>query len=683
MKPSHPPHPVPKSTLLAPVAASSTTGFSGWVARGGHSEDAAHGHDHARPWFQVLWLTGVDYFSTLGYQPGIALLAAGGLSPLATLVLVAVTLFGALPVYSEVARRSYSGQGSIAMLERLIPGWWGKVFVLIMLGFAVTDFVITMTLSAADATAHIMENPYLEPYTHGMAIPITLLLLLGLAMVFLRGFSEAIGLAMATAIPYMILSLVVAGRALMEVLSRPESVGAWRADLSLHGSLPTLLLAAGLTFPKLALGLSGFETGVSVMPQVRGNPPDPSHSPGPPLQRIAATRHLLTAAALMMSFMLLLSSFVTTLLIPESAYREGGEASGRALAWLAHKLLGHGFGTLYDLSTIVVLWFAGASAMAGLLNLIPRYLPRFGMAPRWVAFNRPLILVLFAIDVVVTLAFRADVNAQGGAYATGVLALILSASVAVALYLWREAGEKKRFPWRSLYFWGVAAVFAFTFVDNVLLRPDGVIIASLFIATILALSGLSRYLRSTEFRVETLEFADPESEELWSHLVGKKINLVPLEHYRAQQRRKKEREIRQHYAVKGPLAFLHVHLRDDRSDFSQTLKVSVRRWEDDYLVEVKGALAIANTIAYLSELLDPRSIFLGLTQRNPMSQALQYLLWGEGETGILVYQILIRYWAWTPEEDVRPLIFLMSEDQAVEGDRRRHGPSPEETGGEE
>ncbi len=343
-------------------------------------------HEKKHSWWQVMCLTGVDYFSTLGYQPAIAALAAGVISPLATLVLVAITLLGALPVYRRVAGESHRGEGSIAMLERLMPRWGGKLFVLVLLGFAATDFMITMTLSAADATAHLIQNPMAPGWLQGQNVPVTLFLLAMLGAVFLRGFKEAIGVAVLIVAVYLALNVVVLAVSVVEVFTHPVAVDNWWQAISTSHGNP--LLAVGfalLVFPKLALGLSGFETGVAVMPQIRGHAGDTEDHPA---GRIAGTRKLLTTAALIMSSFLIVSSFTTVVLIPEQEFQPGGEANGRALAFLAHEYLGVGFGTVYDISTIAILWFAGASAMAGLLNLVPRYLPRYGMAPEW-ATRRP------------------------------------------------------------------------------------------------------------------------------------------------------------------------------------------------------------------------------------------------------------------------------------------------------
>jgi hypothetical protein len=630
-----------------------------WLARGESVDDHA-GHEAAtHPWWKVIWLTGVDYFSTLGYQPGIALLAAGAVAPIATVILVLVTMLGALPVYSQVAGRSYAGQGSIAMLENLLEGWKGKLLVLVLLGFAMTDFVITMTLSAADAAKHAVENPFLNSVLGEHQILFTLVILAILAAVFLKGFNEAIGIAAAAALPYLALNLVVLGRGALEVITHPTLLADWRSALVAKGDVSLLIAGALLVFPKLALGLSGFETGVSVMPLINGGKQDRNYNPrsgDAPKGRVANTRKLLLTAAAIMSVMLILSSFVTALLVEPEAYKQGGKASGRAIAFLAHRYLGSAFGTIYDISTILILGLAGASAMAGLLHLIPRYLPRFGMAPRWAALSRPLVLVLFAIDVIITLIFKADVEAQSGAYATGVLVLILSAAFAATLALWRE----KR---RGLAFYTgfLCLVFAFTLADNCLGRPDGLIIGSIFTLLLILVCALSRSIRAVELRIPEGFFADVESWRLGPELRGKKVHMVPLKNSSAEFRRIKKAEIVRHYQVRGPFLFLHVNLLDNRSEFSAPLEVALRKEGDDYVGEIYGAVAIANPIAFVSEAIDPISIFLGLTRRELMTQAIRYLLFGEGETGLMVYTILYRYWDWTPEEDVRPLIFLMSD----------------------
>ena len=619
------------------------------------SVDPRYSRRHGtHPWYLVIWLTGVDYFSTLGYQPGIALLAAGALSPIATAVLVAVTLLCALPIYVQVAGRSHAGLGSIAMLENLLPGWWGKFMVLVLLGFATTDFVITMTLSASDAARHATENPYLRPSLGHANLAVTLVLLALLAAVFLKGFKEAIELATAVCIPYLLLNVVVLGRALYEVALHPMALPNWQQSLRAQGNWTQLALVAVILFPRLALGLSGFETGVSVMPLIDGAPGDQTEDR--PRGRIRNTRKLLATAALIMSVLLLISSFVSALLIPKEAYREGGPASGRAIAFLAHQYLGNVFGSVYDVSTILVLWFAGASAMAGLLHLVPRYLPRVGLAPEWVTYARPLVLLLFGFNVLITLFFRANVEAQGGAYATGVLVLMLSAALAATISLWKE-----RSYWLSIYCSGVALVFGYTTLANVVERTDGIIIAAFFIVFIVTVSGVSRYWRSKELRVGGHRFADPESERLWNALVHQKANMVPIRSLELRARTDRAAKLRKYYRVEGLLAFVHVTLLDNRSEFLSPLEITVRQEDSQYLVEASQAVATANAVAYLSELLHPAAIYIGLSRLNLMRQSFRYFLLGEGEIGLMVYTILVHLWEGTPWEDERPCIFLMSD----------------------
>ncbi len=631
-----------------------------WFSSGGRM-DEPEAVERGYGWYKVVCLTGVDYFSTLAYQPGIALIAAGLLAPTATLVLVAVTFVAALPVYSAVARRSFVGQGSIAMLENLLAGWKSKIFVLVLLGFAATDFVITMTLSAADAARHAVANPYLHPFLGNAQFGLTTLLLLILATVFFIGFREAINLAVAIVIPFLLLNLFVLGAGLIYIFEHPVLITHWRIAMLAHAphdSWMGVFIISAILFPKLALGLSGFETGVSVMPLVEGDAEDSERAV--PAGRIRNTRKMLALAAGIMGFFLVLSSFVTTLLIPPAAYAPHGPATGRAVAYLAHHMFGNVFGTVFDLSTILILWFAGASAMAGLINLIPRYLPRFGMAPRWVAYRRPMVAVLLVADLLVTIAFHASVEEQGGAYATGVLVLMLSAATAVTIAFWREFRRDRRahsLPF-TLAFGITAVIFVYTLIDNVVERPDGVIISTIFIIIMLTSSALSRYQRAKELRVAGLEFVDEASAELWPTLVEKRVNLVPCHASTAAYRQRKADDIHRNFRVSGPLAFLHVNLLDNRSEFISRLRVSVREESGHYMIEVWGAVAIANTIAFITELIDPISLFIMLSGRNLMEQSLRYLFWGEGEVGMLVYSILVHYWEWVGRTADRPTLFL-------------------------
>jgi hypothetical protein len=628
-----------------------------WLLNENRAKDTTH-HHKTHPWWQVMCLTGVDYFSTLGYQPGLAALAAGSLSPIATLILVLLTLFGALPIYRRVATISPHGEGSISMLAQLLSWWQGKLFVLCLLGFVATDFIITITLSAADATAHIIENSLVHEFAKGQEVTITLLLISLLGGVFLRGFQEAVGIAVVLVVVYLSLNSVVIAIGIGEIIKNPVVLTNWQQELfTSHGNPLMMLTASALLFPKLALGLSGFETGVAVMPLVAG---DPGETENNPAGRIRNTYKLLTIAALIMSFFLLTSSLITTVLIPAADFKAGGPANGRALAYLSHKFLGDGFGTVYDLSTIAILWFAGSSAMAGLLNIVPRYLPRYGMAPDWARATRPLVLVFTAIAFFVTIIFNANVEAQGGAYATGVLVLMSSAAFAVTLSV--KKGSNASIG-KTLMFSLITLLFIYTTIVNVVERPDGLKIASLFIGSIVAVSLVSRVMRSTELRVETIEM-DEAARNFIAEDINGTVRLIANRKQAGDEKEyfEKEREVRDdnHIPESDSVLFLEIQI-SDASEFVGKIEVQGVKVSGYRILRAKGA-AVPNTIAAI--LLHIRNqnesgryphAYFGWVEGNPIQYLMRFLLFGEGDTAVVTREVIRRA---EPDPNRRPGIHV-------------------------
>ena len=633
-----------------------------------------HHHDHHYAWWLIMCLCGVDYFSTLGYQPSIAFEGAGTLAPIATLILVLVTLLGALPVYRHVAGETPDGVGSIGMIERLFHGWWNKIVVLVLVGFAATDFVITKTLSAADAAAHLVSNSYYAAHVPAfmeseMVVTCSLLVLLG--AMFLKGFSEVVGLALVLVIAYLGLTAIVVGAGLFHLVTHPSLLHHWLSEISagnyhLHhapisGSGPWVVLGiACIVFPKLALGMSGFETGVLQIHLMEGTKDDPTNAAA----RIANTRKLLVTAALIMSVFLIASSLVTgtDTLIPADELRlepVKGKAMDRALAYIAHgesphpicPLFGRVFGTVYDISTILILWFAGASAMAGLLNMVPRYLPRYGMAPEWAAAYRPLVLAFTAINLLVTWAFNADVSAQGGAYATGVLVLMTSAAIATLVDISHKPlptdgrgilGRRASIA----YFFVVCLVFIYTTIANMIERPDGIIIASIFIGCVLAISIFSRFWRAEEMRLKEFRFADDAARMLWTDICldGTFQVLVP---HRPGQRSlaEKEAEIRRKHRIPQgvPIVFLEVHY-GDTSDFENAPIIGVRQEGDFFVITAHDCVSVSHTIVQLAMEMtkngSPLDIVFGWSKGHRLRLALDFLLFGRGDVPNRVVDLL-------------------------------------------
>jgi hypothetical protein len=647
-------------------------------------------------WWLVLALVGLDYFSTLAYLPTIAVEAvkdrSPALAPLAAAGVVLVTLFGALPVYFYVVGRSPHGEGATGLLERRVRGWRGKVLILVLLGFVATDFVITRTLSVADAAHHVTANPFWQDHAQWVkhhpeearawfpaALPkgffdfwneqliLTVVLSVlgfGLYAFILRGFSKMfLRVAAAVVLLFLALNAVVIGSGIYQLAQRPEVVSNWfevvREGAGPRGAdadamLVGIALLGLLAFPQMALGLSGFELSMTSAPLVRGRPDD---DPARPRGRIRDTRKVLVVAALVMSVFVLASVLVVTLLVPHQT-AIAGAARHRALAYLAHGgelaptpgaglggVFGPEFGTLYDVSAVLILSLAGASVTIGLRNLVPQYLSRYGMQLEW-ARKVGVILHLFNVVILlVTVAFRASVSHQQWAYATSVLVLLLSASLAAGL----DLGARWRGSWaRPAVLVPFALIFGFFVVMaglSVWQNVSGLAIALLFVATVLATAFASRWLRSTELRFQGLTFADERSKARWDEICRLEFQVLVPHRPGSMTLADKEKEIRLRHRLGPDVPVLFVEAEvGDPSEFYQRPRMRIDQEHGLEVIRVFGCNSVAHVLAAMAlefrHVGHPPEVHFGWSEEPPMAANLHFLLFGEGNVPWMVHALI-------------------------------------------
>jgi hypothetical protein len=261
------------------------------------------------------------------------------------------------------------------------------------------------------------------------------------------------------------------------------------------------------------------------------------------------------------------------------------------------------------------------------------------MAPEWAKANRPLVVIFTAIAFVVTILFKADVNAQGGAYATGVLVLMGSASLAVTLSAWRRGQQ-----WFGYLL--LTLIFGYTTIVNIIERPEGLKIASIFIVGIVASSLVSRVLRSTELRVQAV-VADDLVRSFLSDAAGGPVRIIANrpDSGLPEEYEHKLREAMESHHLTPDDRLLFVEVRPgDVSEFSGVLQVSGATVERHRVLRCVSP-AIPNAIAALLLYVRDQTgkiphAYFGWTEGNPLVYLMKFLAFGEGDTAPVTREVL-------------------------------------------
>jgi hypothetical protein len=660
-------------------------------------------------WWIILCLVGLDYFSSLAYLPSIAITLfdteVRDLAPVAGAGVVLVTLLAALPVYWYVVGRSPHGKGGVGLLEQGAHGWGGKLLVLVLLGFIATDFVLTRTLSVSDAATHLLNNPYyvdLAPkreaidrlftgewgqafaafWSEQLVVTVVLsVLAFGLYHFLVQTLSRGfVSFAVSIVALYLILNGIVIASGLLYLQDHPALIDQWRERLleqiredriESRGAIGMLVLLGLQMVPAMVIGLSGFELTMASAPSVTGSPYD---DPARPKGRIRRTRLLMLVAALIMSVFVLGATLVVGLLVDPSRLIVGDVVEHRALSYLAHGgqladdalgvnmnwLFGQNFGTLYDLSTILILCLAGAGATISMREIVPDFLSRFGMQLSW-AHRIGVITHLFnGVILVVTVAFRASVSAQLWAYATAVIALLLGASLAAVLDLkhrWKGSvtGFFVRVPFllTTLLFLAMGVLIVFQ-------QPSGIAIALGFVLVVLVTAIVSRWLRSTEMRFEGFEFADDDSRRRWVEMCRLEVQILVPHDPSHTTVSAKEAEVRQRHRIahEVPIIFVEVEVGDP-SDFFQKPRMRLVTEEGREILRVSRATSVAHVIAAIGlafrEVGHPPELYFKWSTQSPMEATLNFLLLGQGNIPFLVRALLHKA---EPDPSRRPRVIV-------------------------